>query len=229
MQNYKLAMEFYNRSIAANPDSPGKATAFGSKMSRVLRYYAAARLPFFDADSWQEKSVLDVGCGPGQFYNWLKEIAEAGEFSYSGIDPNQGMVNLAKKRGIDSVLCEDVFASDKQYDWIVANAIFISAFTENFYENQRIVEATIRKMWERCKYGMAFDLVLGEENSMLVNVDPKDPQYTELAFSPVWALDFCKSMAKRVLVDSCTSYRFFTVYMYKRDQLYSRLSEGDLQ
>lgn len=219
---YKLAMDFYDKSVADSCGQAGKATAYGSKMSRILRYVASARLPEFDKSVWSESSLLDVGCGPGQFYSWL-EAHVSRPMKYSGIDPNEGMVKLATERGVPNVSLGDVFDSDEKFDWIVANCIFASAFVDSWSENLGIVSRTIQQMWSRCNFGVCFDVVYGEDSKMIHDVQPG---YHELQFKPMTILKIVeRTMTKRIVVDRATSDRFFTVYAFKRPQLFERMSE----
>lgn len=225
-EKYPDSMKFYNRRIEQAAGEPGKATAYGSKKSRLMRYYTAARMPFMDNDKWEGSSLLDVGCGPGHFRDWLAK-EEISPKTYNGVDPNKGMIDLAEKRGVENVRHMDVFGVEGQFDWVVANCIFASAFSDRWVDNLDVFKKTVFKMWELCKYGMCFDVTHGESEGIVRDADG-EIGYNELTFSVPFVYGLLRELGARIVIDKSSSTRYFVVYMFKRPQLFDRLTEADL-
>lgn len=68
-------------------------------------------------------SVLDVGCGRGDFGDYIKNAINP-EIEYFGIDANQHMINAGKKKYPDLRLDNQIFdikqfqTEGRKYDWI---------------------------------------------------------------------------------------------------------------
>jgi len=159
------------------------------------------------------KTLLDVGCGFGDLYEYLtrKNIKIK---MYKGIDFSSKMIEIAKDKYSNSKNAEfevfNLFESNidedfkKGYDYVVASGIFSFPIKDNVGYFQKMV----RKMFEISNFGVGVNMPTSY-------VDYKDEDL--FYFEPEEVFSFCKSITKRVsLIHNYMPYEF-TVYLYKRD------------
>ena len=71
--------------------------------------------------------------------------------------------------------------------------------------------------------GICFDCCYGHETKI---VKDYEPGYDEFNFNPSYVQKLLGLMGvERYLIDKATSSRFFTVYAYKKPQLFERMNE----
>ncbi|MEN8907657.1 MAG: class I SAM-dependent methyltransferase [Clostridiales bacterium] len=104
------------------------------------------------------KKVLDVGCGVGSFYSYLKERGI--DFKYTGVDLLKNMIDIAKKNNPDgNFICEDIlndkYSIENVYDIIVMSGIF----NLKLGNNKKFIISTIKKLIECTKEGIIFNLL----------------------------------------------------------------------
>ena len=86
----RSTVDYYRRLIGRYGTDP-RALDWGGAQSQRLRFTVLAGVgPLRGA------SVLDVGCGQGDFYAWLTEAGHG--VDYHGIDITPGMVEIARGR-----------------------------------------------------------------------------------------------------------------------------------
>lgn len=81
----------------------------------LLSYRQSVASGFVSRFGLQEKAVLDVGCGSGEFLTCLREAGAAP----CGIEPSLGLVNKAKERGFDvihSLVSQQAFQNAGRYN-----------------------------------------------------------------------------------------------------------------
>ena len=89
-----------------------------SKKSQYFRYYAFSNL--FDLNN---SSILDVGCGLGDFYGFLKKNSI--ECNYFGVDLSKKMVLRARKKYSAKFECENILNWNikQRFDYVVSFGI----------------------------------------------------------------------------------------------------------
>lgn len=90
-----------------------------SKRSQLMRFEA-----FIQLNNLQGKSILDVGCGAGDFWNYLQ--ARSVDCDYTGFDISSSMIKRCRERfpGIAFESGEFTeWSKEKQFDYTVAIAI----------------------------------------------------------------------------------------------------------
>jgi len=103
-------------------------------------------------------SVLDVGCGFGDMYGFLINSGWKGQ--YLGIDINEDMLKLAKKKCPDiEVFCVDILNTPQfnGFDFVVESGIFNEKF--EFCSNLEYIEKMLHKMFSICRKGIACDFL----------------------------------------------------------------------
>jgi len=174
---------------------------WGSTQSQQVRFKVLSEMGDFS-----NKSVLDVGCGFGDFYTFLKEHNIFPE-KYIGIDINPEMIATARLRLPEvTFLVRDILDDEinEKFDYVVASGIF-PLKTPNW---QTITEKKIGKIYQLCEIGAGFNLLSfftpGEKAS--------DSHYA----NPVDMLDFIiRNLTTRIVLRHDYRPNDFTIYIYK--------------
>lgn len=114
----EYVIDFFTKRYIHFKDSP-EAVGWTHK-GQLMRYEAV--LKFIEP---QGKSILDFGCGKGDFYGFLKERGIA--CNYKGIDINPSLIELARKKYRENFFyVQDVENEPLQgnFDYVVAIGVF---------------------------------------------------------------------------------------------------------
>jgi trans-aconitate methyltransferase len=112
-------LTFYNRHLKDFGDSP-QAVRWTPE-GQLRRYEMLLSI----AGDLSGKSMLDFGCGKGDFYGFLKERGDIP--SYCGIDVNENLIAFAKSKYPEAeFIALDIDEDDykRQFDVIVACGVF---------------------------------------------------------------------------------------------------------
>lgn len=144
----------YNERLAKFGVSPETLGWGGGKERQWKRFRAAMEFSLFDERPVE--SVLDVGCGFGDFGAWLADCKS--DVRYTGIDINPALVEAGRARhGLDLAVMDVGSVPDRSYDLVVANGIF------NFRMQHENHEAYVRGMLGRfmaiARVGIAVDFM----------------------------------------------------------------------
>jgi SAM-dependent methyltransferase len=104
-------------------------------------------------------TVLDIGCGRGDFYGYLTEIYDH-IFGYTGIDHNPIMAELAKQKydlDIQTGAFETIELSS--YDWVVAAGYFTQRKCDNKDADLEKLFADVDKMYNVANHAVTFNLL----------------------------------------------------------------------
>ena len=175
-----------------------------SKISHLKRFEKMLELGDFN-----NKHILDVGCGIGGFYDFLKE--KGINCDYTGIDINPKMIDAAEKRipGIkDKFFVFDILEKkmDKTFDY----AISVGPLNLKF-EPGLNMEFTIRLLKE-----MFHLTVIGSAISM-TSALTKKPGIGTFYYDPAIVLSETVKFFSNVKIDHTYLPHDFTVFCYKRD------------
>lgn len=129
-----------------------------SNINEQIITYSTA-LTFFNT----KQTILDVGCGRGDLFAFLKEEHEDVflDSNYYGIDYNPVIIESGKsKYGIDNIHVKDFnsFTLENKYNWVIA-CNFFNAFNENQYD---YLYNCIDKMYNLCNIGIAFNVITNQ-------------------------------------------------------------------
>lgn len=192
---------YYNNLCDKHP--PGSAAAVDGNAKALEKRYEV--LTNFDLSG---KTILDVGCGQANIYNYLYENKRKGHFfgSYTGIDISERMIDEAKKvhqkwganpkdsfihTSLEEYNPVDLMTDKmKQYDFVVAQGLFYRIpKTEDGYSQ---VLNIVKKMWKLSRDKVAFCCLSTWGD------DPDD----ELLIDPVLMLGFIREfITKNVIVN----------------------------
>lgn len=191
----ELINERYNQRLAKF--GPGIETLnSGTRERQELRFSIMTGI-----GDLQGTEVLDIGCGFGDFYGYLKKLGI--NCSYTGYDINPQLLEIAAnshKTGKFSVvdIQEESFP---QFDYIVAVSTFNNKLEQNYSHIQDILE----RLFKHARRGVAVDFM-----SSYVDYRYDDVFYYE----PEKIFSFCKTLTKRVCLRHDYPLFEFTVYLY---------------
>lgn len=117
-----------------------------------LRFKVLADIGIQDADS-----VLDVGCGFGDFKFWHE--SKQCKLDYTGIDLSPDLLAKAQEKHPDgNFLSGDLFDMDfeeKSFDWVILSG----ALNEQLHDNSSYAKSIITRMYQLCRKGVAFNML----------------------------------------------------------------------
>lgn len=132
-------------------DLPENKVGWRSRKNQELRFQALAGI-----GDLQGKSILDLGCGLGCLYGYLK--ARGWEGNYSGIDILDLMVKGAQAR-FPGVHFErrDILQNppDEKWDYIFVNGVF----NHKIKDNWAWIEKMVKTAFAVSRKGMAFTIL----------------------------------------------------------------------
>lgn len=162
-------------------------------------------------------SIIDVGCGLGDMFQFLNLNDFKGK--YLGLDFIPEFVELSNQhfkehKNAQFKVCDLLSDSIPQgYDYILLSGVF----NNNQEDNEEFMLSTIKKMFDSSQKGIAF-------NAMSTYVDFQD---SNLYYSdPLKVFDFCKrNLTRRIvlkhdyLVKEGSIPFEYTMYLYKEDKV----------
>lgn len=132
-----------------------RALHWSSRQSQVKRFWV-----FSAIISRQEASILDVGCGLGDFASYLHNNHEV-KFSYTGIDVVEEFILAAARRYPSSTFVHKsilAWNAPQQFDYVFASGIFAFG-TRAFFVK------TLEKCFSLARKAFAFNLFVSENRN----------------------------------------------------------------
>ena len=130
-----------------------RALYWSSREIQEIRFRALAAIGIATGDS-----VLDVGCGFGDFLGWSARQGVA--IDYTGIDLSPDLLGLARRRHPAAAFhCGDLIeycaAHTDRFDWVILSG----ALNEQLGDEGAYARRILESMWSRCRKGVAFNLL----------------------------------------------------------------------
>ncbi|KKQ77260.1 hypothetical protein A2715_00045 [Candidatus Woesebacteria bacterium RIFCSPHIGHO2_01_FULL_39_32] len=160
---------------------------------------------FWAEIDFNNKSVLDVGCGFGEMAKFLRKRYEG--VSYTGVDIVSEFIEEAKKTFPEyRFFARDYFSEPlpEKFDVVLASGVLNS----NVENNAQWRKENIKIMFENTKKVLAFNM-LGAY-----------PQPSNDTKSNIWyadsleILEYCMSLTRRVILRANYHPTDFTIFMY---------------
>ena len=146
-----LSMRLFYVSKLIGFNSPFYRVGWKSQNTQEARFNALLAI-----GNLKEKSILDLGCGLGCLYGYLKKLGWKGE--YTGIDVLDMMVKGARDRfpGVTfekrNILLE---TPRRQWDYVFISGIF----NHRVKDNWAWIRETVQSCFKLSRLGMAFNLL----------------------------------------------------------------------
>jgi SAM-dependent methyltransferase len=196
---YEDRLEKYGRSV--------KTMGWRDKDQQYLRFKILSEIGELDG-----KKILDVGCGFGDFFDYLKNNGI--DVDYHGFDISPKIIAAAKRHHPDLIFEEkDILAEemDEKFDYVFESGIL----NKKNLDNCMYAKAIISKMYNLCTEGISF-------NVMTNYVDYREDYL--FYYSPEKIFAFCKKLSKFVVLRHDYPLYEFTMYIYK-----NKRSKGNFQ
>lgn len=176
---------------------------WNGKESQYLRFMIMSEI-----SDLNNVSILDVGCGFGDFYYYLKKRGI--NVTYTGYDISSKIIECAKQKfskfqvefQVKDILLDNV---DRRFDYVFSSGIFNAKISDNI----SFVKKMMKKMFEMCNIGIAVNMLTNYVDYMR-----KDLFY----YSPQEMLEFSKTLSKYVTLRHDYPLYEFTIYIYKRNK-----------
>ena len=191
-------VRFFDLSLHQHPASSPAVVGWSSTETQALRFQVLSEIADLTG-----LSVLDVGCGVGDLFGYLKDTKRT--VDYTGIDLHQGMIVHAKRKFPQATfLHQSMDQLETTYDYVMVSG----AFNLRLSDNEQYIERMIKQVFSLAKKGVAFNL--------LSRYAPYDLVYPDLFYyDPGKIFAICKRMASRVTVRHDYLSNDFSVYVYK--------------
>lgn len=179
-----------------------RALAVGNMERQIVRYEILSQI-----GDLNNCSVLDVGCGFGDFYGFL--LSKRLKVKYTGYDMNPNLIEIAKiKYPSAKFEVKDFFSEDinEKFDYVISSSAFNNKL--KYMDNYTLIKTVIKKSFDICQIGVAINMMTN-----YVDYRSEDIFY----YSPERIFRYCKKIANRVVLRHDYCLYEFTVYLYKED------------
>ncbi len=176
-----------------------KALGWGSRESQARRFAVLNEVGPLNGSS-----VLDVGCGLGDLYAWMRR--KGLRVRYMGVDITPRMVDKARERFPKTQfrVCDVLDGSQAvaAHDYVLSSGIFTHGGRSAF----EFLKAMVRRMFDLSKQALAFNCLSGWAEVK---------ELGEFHADPLRVVSFCRTLTPRVVLRHDYHPRDFTVYLYR--------------
>lgn len=176
-----------------------RALGWGSRESQATRFAVLTEVGKLNG-----ASVLDVGCGLGDFYGWMRR--KRLRVRYTGVDITPRMVDKARERfpRTQFRVCDLLDGSQRivRHDYVLSSGIFTHRSTSAF----EFLAMMVRRMFDLSKQAVAFNCLSGWAEKK---------EHGEYHADPLKVVSFCHKLTPRVVLRHDYHPRDFTVYLYR--------------
>ncbi|MDQ6953824.1 MAG: class I SAM-dependent methyltransferase [Mariprofundaceae bacterium] len=148
-------------------------------------------------------SVLDVGCGFGDFKSWSEQ--QDSPLQYTGIDLSPDLLAQAKGYHQDAVFFTgdlfDMSFENKSFDWVILSG----ALNEQLHDESAYAKSIIARMYQLCRKGTAFNML----DARALTTHDLHSQ------TPKNILIFCQKLSPNCSVIDDYLANDFTIYMMR--------------
>lgn len=181
-----------------------KAMAYGSRKTQYGKFKILS-----EVGNLNNKSILDVGCGFGDLYCYLR--LKKLKVKYTGYDIVPKVIELAKKKQPRlNLKTVDILKTKgkNKFDYVLSTGF--NCRKSHSCSNTLLEKAMIKRMFELCKIGAAISL----QSCYSPVYSPKSPGY----FSrPERLFKYCMNkITKRTVLRHDYMPHDFTLYLYKK-------------
>ncbi|MFC1646569.1 methyltransferase domain-containing protein [Candidatus Omnitrophota bacterium] len=175
-----------------------KTMGWRNKKQQDLRFKVLSEI-----GSLSNKKILDIGCGFGDFYDYL--ISHDMSIKYSGYDIAPKIIEAAKikhpnlKLEVKDILKDEI---REKFDYVFESGIFNKRVKNNICYAKKI----IKKMFSLCKVAIGFNMTTDY-------VDYKERRL--FYYSPYEIFKFAKSLSRFAVLRHDYPLYEFTAYIYK--------------
>lgn len=198
----------YEKRLEEFGDSPA-TLGWGAQGRQEIRFSVLAEL----ALRMPESSVLDVGCGFCDLYDFLGQHGWLGR--YTGIDIVPGLLEVARRRHPGLELLElditDESTPVDEYDFVISSGALNATLPSG--SNEAHIGIALRRMFQRSRYATCVDFL-----SSYVDFQKPGAYHTD----PGWALAVAKRLTRRVLLRHDYMPFEFSIFLFRDEAVSER-------
>lgn len=188
---------FYKELLEEHGPYSPSSLSWNNEFTQFIRFKVLCEIA-----KLERSSLLDVGCGLGDLYLFLSNVAS--DFKYSGIDIVPDFVLHAKEKFPEAEFqLKEIHEFQKDsFDYVLASGIFafrIPDYQKKYFE-------TIKNMFSVAKKGVGFNMLDSK-------VHPSDEIF--VTFEPQEIKKFCEGFCKHVKLVQGYLPQDFTIFLYK--------------
>jgi SAM-dependent methyltransferase len=206
MQELKQnVIDYFENCLAKHGDS-AKGVDYNGQQSQHQRFEVLSKIA-----SLEGKTILDVACGLGHFYDFLKEN-NATPKHYKGVDITPGMIELAKKHrpevefALLDLLAEPA-PSEPLFDYVICCGLFHLRANNSDETWSEFCQAMIKRMYAYARHGLAFNMMTDQVDFRVDRLYYADPTYY---------FNFCRhQLSRHVSLRHDYPLYEFTIYVYR--------------
>ena len=154
----KITTDYYRETFKKYGDTP-EGVDWNDLFTQNLRFKQIVD----ELKSVKSFTVLDVGCGTGALFGFMRDELKGYNFQYTGIDYVAEMTDEASKKYSNFKNAKfqntDLDSITEKYDFVVSSGIFnvkLSVDSEKWFENMK---CTLKAMFEHCTKGIIFNVL----------------------------------------------------------------------
>ena len=179
-----------------------KALSSGTPERQKLRFSHMSEI-----GDLQGKSILDFGCGLGDFYKYLSDDLGL-SVAYTGVDIVSDFIKISKTTFPKAEwVCDDILSSDflksRKFDYIFCSQVFNNKYENT--DNLNFVKKASETLFQAAKEGLCMDFLTSY-------VDFEEPHLHY--YSPEELYSHVKSFTKRVVLKSDYPLYEFMLFCY---------------
>jgi SAM-dependent methyltransferase len=193
---YTITLNYYDKLLKKYGYSPGSVGWGHKKGKQSLRFEILCQIGDIN-----NSSILDVGCGFGDLFGYLKY--KKSKVKYLGVDINSNLIEIGKKiypKANLKVLDIGQTKSKQKFDWVFFSGISSKGCTYPY------IKRMMTKMFSLCKKGIAMNFVGG-----VIDFKSKDLFYSDVG--KIYSIT--STLSNRVTIRHDYAPYEFTVYVYK--------------
>jgi len=172
------------------------ALYWSSQRIQEIRFKVLADIGIETGDS-----VLDVGCGFGDFKSWIEGQGRCVDFT--GIDLSPDLISVAQgKHPHARLLCGELFDfyfEPQSFDWVILSG----ALNEQLHDDSAYAFRVIAQMYKLCRKGVAFNM-LDARHLVAHDLHSQIPERI---------LTYCRSLCPHCVLHDEYLQNDFSIYM----------------
>ena len=199
-KNKERMLSFYDTLLDNYGVDDARSLGWYNDSTKNIRYQILC-----EVGDLNNHSVLDVGCGFGDLFDFIKK--KNINFTYKGIDINSNMINKAIKKYQNAqfeTIDFGVFNKDEKYDYVFCSgglSFMVPDYKQFYFEY-------VEKMFECSKIAVVFNMLNRNNNNK-----PEDDEIFA-TYSTEEVLDFCLKLTDKVTIRENYLSNDFSVYLY---------------
>ncbi|OGC28976.1 hypothetical protein A2311_03250 [candidate division WOR-1 bacterium RIFOXYB2_FULL_48_7] len=206
----------YFEGLLAEHGESYKALDWNSVESQRLRFQILKELFIYGRKS-SGLTLLDVGCGFGDWYGFLKAegLLRRHRITYTGYDISPKIVAVAKKKYPDADLSVKDILEDryiKKYDYVICSGVF-NIRTTDTEAHLDFVKEMMARLYDLAAFGVGMNFLSEGAFLSAGSTDLNNGRY--FYFKPEEIISYCRFLGARFIMRHDYHPGDFTVYLLK--------------